>query len=309
MKDYLLEKVYNEIDCFKDKELKAAKTEEEKQKIRNKYENIDIDELIKITSKHVVDGNIIKINQDLKNTIDERRKDDEEFLNRIKEENDLFFKKAEMLYYLIEDMARSYYKYVCELPEEKTKSKVYLFNSLITLHGRAMQMFLEIYTLAINGFADGAYARWRSLFEIDVVAAFILKNGEETAKAYCDEKYKNSNDWAYKSNDFKNYSGKISFKKILSKTDINSKEWNREYQLANNVVHSSNAATFGRLGNWESNPNRNQILIGRSNHGIDLPILQAANTLCHLTMLYFSIFANCDVIVMMNTIQEWLKEI
>ena len=35
-----------------------------------------------------------------------------------------------------------------------------------------------------NGFADGAYSRWRSLYELNIIASFISKYGEEVAEAY-----------------------------------------------------------------------------------------------------------------------------
>lgn len=45
-------------------------------------------------------------------------------------------------------------------------------------------MYLEILTLVKNGLADGAFARWRSLFELSVISNFISSNSEEVAKAY-----------------------------------------------------------------------------------------------------------------------------
>ena len=37
---------------------------------------------------------------------------------------------------------------------------------MLHIHGRALQQFLEIIILMKNGFADGAYASWRSVFEL-----------------------------------------------------------------------------------------------------------------------------------------------
>ena len=37
------------------------------------------------------------------------------------------------------------------------------------------------------GFADGAYARWRSLYELCVYADFIKHQGEQIAKQYIEQ--------------------------------------------------------------------------------------------------------------------------
>lgn len=52
------------------------------------------------------------------------------------------------------------------------------------IQGRALQQFIEIITLMKNGFADGAYARWRSMYEIAIVSAFITEKGEAVAEAF-----------------------------------------------------------------------------------------------------------------------------
>ncbi|WP_237401515.1 DUF5677 domain-containing protein, partial [Rhodovulum sulfidophilum] len=56
--------------------------------------------------------------------------------------------------------------------------------ALMILHARACQTTLEILTLIESGFPDGAYARWRTLYEITVVAFFISRFGDEVAKRY-----------------------------------------------------------------------------------------------------------------------------
>lgn len=56
--------------------------------------------------------------------------------------------------------------------------------ALFVLHTRACQTTLEILTLIENGLPDGAYARWRTLYEITVVAFFISRFGDEAAKRF-----------------------------------------------------------------------------------------------------------------------------
>lgn len=57
---------------------------------------------------------------------------------------------------------------------------------LTRLHARSCQVFDEVVCHLANGFADGAMARWRTLHEIAVVAMFIRKEGEGTARRFLD---------------------------------------------------------------------------------------------------------------------------
>jgi len=57
---------------------------------------------------------------------------------------------------------------------------------LTRLHARSCQVFDEVVCLLANGFADGAMARWRTLHEIAVVAMFIRKESEATARRFLD---------------------------------------------------------------------------------------------------------------------------
>jgi hypothetical protein len=60
----------------------------------------------------------------------------------------------------------------------------YVFEALITLHARMILTAKEILSLMKSGFADGAQARWRSLHEVAVTAAFIRKHGLKVALRY-----------------------------------------------------------------------------------------------------------------------------
>jgi hypothetical protein len=79
-----------------------------------------------------------------------------------------------------------------ELGEESAKrlrrSKAHknrvLRSLIVRLHARACQITAEIITLIENGFADGAMARWRTLYEVGVVATVIADADETLAKCY-----------------------------------------------------------------------------------------------------------------------------
>jgi len=59
-----------------------------------------------------------------------------------------------------------------------------LFFALKLLRARACQVAWEVHALASSGYADGAYARWRTLHEIAVVIEFLRKKGNPAAVAY-----------------------------------------------------------------------------------------------------------------------------
>jgi hypothetical protein len=80
---------------------------------------------------------------------------------------------------------------VSEQAVRKRRSKRYkaLPDALLRLNVRACQITSEVITLLENGFADGAMARWRTLYEVSVVAMVIAEGGETLAKRYVDHQY------------------------------------------------------------------------------------------------------------------------
>lgn len=71
-----------------------------------------------------------------------------------------------------------------EFKDESDKTKDWVFFCLARLHARACQIASEILTLLKAGYADGALARWRVLYETTVMALFIEKHGANTAEQY-----------------------------------------------------------------------------------------------------------------------------
>lgn len=72
------------------------------------------------------------------------------------------------------------------LARSKAKHGLVKRHALMILHMRACQTAMEILTLLENGLADGAYARWRTLYEVSVVAFVIDRFGDEIAERYLD---------------------------------------------------------------------------------------------------------------------------
>lgn len=66
------------------------------------------------------------------------------------------------------------------------KDNIDLYDSLQRLQSRACLVSNEILVLLRNGFADGGYARYRTLYEIMVLNWFISSKGNKAAKRYLD---------------------------------------------------------------------------------------------------------------------------
>ena len=73
-----------------------------------------------------------------------------------------------------------------KLQRSKAKTGLLRRHVLILLHMRACQTTMEIISLLEDGLADGAFARWRTLYEIGVVASLIDILGDDIAQRYLD---------------------------------------------------------------------------------------------------------------------------
>ena len=68
----------------------------------------------------------------------------------------------------------------------KNKKDDIKFETLLKLHARTCQISLEILELMKGGFADGAMARWRTLYEISVLSHFLVDKPIELIQKYVD---------------------------------------------------------------------------------------------------------------------------
>lgn len=59
-----------------------------------------------------------------------------------------------------------------------------VFEGLRRLHGRACRVASEVAALLRTGHAEGAFARWRTLHEINVTMQFLSEHGDDTATRY-----------------------------------------------------------------------------------------------------------------------------
>lgn len=76
-----------------------------------------------------------------------------------------------------------------KLQRSKAKRNIPKREAILMLHMRGCQAMSEIITLIESGYADGAMARWRTLYELRVVAEMIEKFGDDIAFRYFDHQH------------------------------------------------------------------------------------------------------------------------
>ena len=215
------------------------------------------------------------------------------------------FIASEAMYEIVLEMVGDYNHYLIDLDEVETQDKKYRYVVLREIHARACQQFLEIIYLMKAGFADGAYARWRSMYELSVVVEFIKSNEEKVAKSYLE--FADSEDkwynWAKVASCFEERKGNIRFNDIQQKCDLSSENWKKQYELANKVVHASPQGTFKRLGNYKT---LGVVPCGHSDYGIAIAAEHSAISLALITVQYLTLFPYGDSIVHADCINKWV---
>ena len=190
---------------------------------------------------------------------------------------------------------------------EQHKEKMFRYCVLGELYGRACQQYLEIIHLVKGGFADGAYARWRSLFELSVISEFIRKHDEKVAKAYYDASFTDDGryGWAKDAPCFSGWKNpdKIRFEDIKKQCKMATNAWDNQYKLANKIVHPTPQGTFDRLG-LPSGP-REFTPVGHSDYGLAPPAINAAVSLSMIADNYFRFAVSGDSIVYIQVLIKW----
>lgn len=288
-----------------EEQLKSAESAEDAQRIMDNINKIDISEMFHDYLKDMSKDSFNYMRSNMYEEVMQFRADEQEFIARQEQKWYRAFVASETLYIMVMQAAEVYVEYVNELEEANKKLRAWEFTAMLHIHGRAMQQYLEIVTLMKNGFADGAYARWRSLYELSIVSSFINKYGEKVAKAFVeasetDDRY----EWARASEIYPRTKKYITFNDIQKSCDIDAPIWRKQYDLANKTVHASPQGTFKRLGNMGT---KNVIPIGRSDYGITTPGEHAAISLAQITTMFFSIFSYSKIIIAMRGINDWIN--
>ena len=217
------------------------------------------------------------------------------------------FVASEMMYLIVLEAAEDYRKIFNELPDEQKREMQYRYITICQLHGRACQQYLEILCLLKAGFADGAFARWRSMYELCVVAQFIKQNDESVAKAYYEQSFAEQceYEWAKTAPCFKD-KDYIRFRDILNKCKSITKKWEDQYGLSNKTVHSAPQGTFARLGKPQD---LDIVAVGPSDYGLAMPAVNSAIVLAIISALYFTLLHSGDGVLYARVATTWVDKI
>lgn len=209
------------------------------------------------------------------------------------------------------------------LARSKAKRGIAKREALMILHTRACQTSLEILILLENGLADGAYARWRTLYEISVVALVIDRFGDEIAERYLAHDVVSMresaiNELRHQGRDYdpdklqgdmkeleeefqelvaefgKSFAGQYGWaahnlgKKAPRFSDLErAVDWDTlppDYKWSSFKIHAGIAGGIRGLGSMGG---ETFIHAGASNAGIDVPAINTAFSLLHVTSLVF----------------------
>ena len=279
-----------------------------------KIESFNITEMYQEVVETLAQSHVKYFEDTMSEKVLEEQYETDEFISH---QNQLWgkaFIAYESMYYLAIESAILYGQHL-EKKNQNTDSEranqyPIKFIVLRELHGRACQIYLEILCLIKNGFADGAFARWRSMYELDVTSSFILENEGNVAKAYYESMNKdnNRNDWAKQAKCFqtKEYKNKIiTFADLQKHTCFSINPiWKQQYELGNIIVHASPQGTFKRLANGITD--KNFIPVGRSNYGVNIPAENSVISLARMTIGFLSIYPYEEGLIQMKCISLWI---
>jgi len=218
--------------------------------------------------------------------------------------------------------------------------------TLTRLHARACQTALEIHLLITNGFADGAQARWRTLYELSIVAAFIAKHGRSAARLYTEHHVvgERKQAEAYDKTAIARGLDRIptaEYRRIQRRFDsvrkrhgkafttdygwaavtlklpamtfsdlidvVDHDYFREQYSASNDNVHATTLGLYFRLGLHETHDE--VLLAGPSNLGLRNVVLATAESLIAATDAVCSLATNIDRMSARNVMRELLAEI
>jgi hypothetical protein len=237
-----------------------------------------------------------------------------------------------------------------DLNEEITNSRKWrsrrrLFDVLRRSHARGCQIAHEIVALLEGGFADGAMARWRTLHEVAVVAAFIAEHGEEVAERYVLHQVVESKRAAA---EYQRCQARLGYEpldpgelatiqadydKLIARFGkdfgagygwaadtlknsrpsfaqieqaVGSDHFRAHYRMASHNVHANPKGVFFQLGLMRDTP---RLMAGPSNSGLADPGHGAAISLLNITATFVSLDTTLDNAVVLRVGSQLVTEI
>ena len=214
----------------------------------------------------------------------------------------------------------------------------YVFEAMTYLHAKALLVTSEMICLLKGGFADGALTRWRTLYEVNVIAALIGQEGQELALRYLahsrvqawNEAQDDPIETDEAAEDRQRLKAEADHAIQMFGPDLNRRNgwactltgqknptFERMAQLAGNThekslyqhaslhVHGNHRGVDELLGVCEAQ--ENLLLVGPSNSGLVGPLTLAAFSMVESTSMLLLTKPNFDRIAFVNTLWHMAK--
>ena len=245
---------------------------------------------------------------------------------------------------LIELIASCTYSFTETFYEEAYKDDNLLFNALQNIQARALLISRECLTLIKNGYPDGAFSRWRTIYELSVIGKLLYdENSQDLCERYLnyyhiqeylDEKYsrerghQDHTDESFKileqnynfminkygkdyakgdygwANDVFNKK-RVTFQEIKDRVDMDGLYG--YYKLSSAYIHGNHKANEESLGVI---PNLGKLkLVGPSNYGLSIPMQNVAISLVNISTYFFLTYSNLDVWTACSIMNKFLDKI
>lgn len=216
------------------------------------------------------------------------RRSEDKFARKVQREWRPALQASDTMYLHVYDEIETYIGQVNALPAATRDAKTARYQALLNITARSLQIFMEVTTLLANGFADAAFGRWRSLYELGILAAFISHEDEPVAAAFINAKDTSERyDWAKKSPALKAVKRHLRFADLQDASGLDTTPWHDDYMLANQVLHPSAQGTFQRIGDIGDADN---ITVGRTNFGLEAAGEHAAVSLREVCEQFFGLY-------------------
>ncbi|VEB36701.1 Uncharacterised protein [Legionella sainthelensi] len=227
------------------------------------------------------------------------------------------FNKLEMLRQISLEAGAKFQKQFLKYPEFESDP---LLGVLLRHHANACRITGEIIVLLKNGYADGALARWRTLFEILITCLVIKKYGKEAAEDYIkhgvvksvegmEEYQKTAAEMGlepYNKEEFKEaiklkdfitqgenyyqwatkYAGASKLEKL--REIVGMSKWSHNYKLASKHVHADYSEMKSLFAMSEAK--QDLLLAGSSNSGLVEPASMTAVTFNQITATFLTAY-------------------
>lgn len=314
------------------------KTEIEKKIEKDpKYMKKLMDFSVKNISKYLYSD----LNKDKSNILNDVRNTAEQFNKRLYK---TWKKPIDDLEILIELSMESAEMFVTTFYKDARKNNNSLFAALKNIHARAILTARECLVLLKNGYPDGAFSRWRTIYELSIIAIFLYEyDDDELCKRYldfffiqayneeklCREKgYPSHTNTSFESlkhnyesviseygNDYGNgdygWASKVLSKKRVTFRDIEEKtdasQLRGYYKSSSAYIHGNFKASEESLGvmtNIEK-----MLLVGPSNYGLSIPMQNVAISLVIISTMFLTVYSTIDTISASMILKNFMEKI